>query len=193
MVTQRGKRQIEIIEAALKVFGENGFFQGTMEEVAKEAGIGKATIYEYFSSKKELFQEMLVYFVEDYITGAHDATEKENTVRSKLIALTEYNIAFVKSKADTLQRMTSRSEHVSEDFKCKIFNIKQTVCSIALKIVEKGIETGELRSDLDKNIAALIIIGALNSVSTEYIFNEEIASNTINTSTFVDILLSGLS
>ncbi len=45
-------RKGEILDAATLVFGKFGFHGATMEEIAKEAGIGKGTIYGYFSSKE---------------------------------------------------------------------------------------------------------------------------------------------
>ncbi len=56
---QPGKRPDQIIQAALKVFGNKGFQSATMDEIAEEAGITKGTIYLYFPSKEELFVSML--------------------------------------------------------------------------------------------------------------------------------------
>lgn len=49
------KKQL-IIEAAIRVFGKEGLEKGKIADIAKEAGIGKGTIYEYFRSKNEIFQ-----------------------------------------------------------------------------------------------------------------------------------------
>ena len=60
------KRQEEIIQAAMNVFSKNGFESSKMEDIATEAGIGKGTIYGYFSSKRELFEEMICYNIDKY-------------------------------------------------------------------------------------------------------------------------------
>ncbi len=44
----------DILSAALKVFGRQGFANTKMIDIALEAGIGKGTIYEYFRSKDEI-------------------------------------------------------------------------------------------------------------------------------------------
>ena len=54
------KRQ-RIINGAIAVFSRKGFYKATIEEIAEQADVGKGTVYEYFSSKKELFQEMFLY------------------------------------------------------------------------------------------------------------------------------------
>ncbi|HNQ59042.1 MAG TPA: helix-turn-helix domain-containing protein [Bacteroidales bacterium] len=54
----------EILEAARKVFIENGYDGARMQEIADEAGVNKALIHYYFRSKEELFQEV---FLEAFI------------------------------------------------------------------------------------------------------------------------------
>jgi len=56
------KKQL-IIKAAIRVFARDGLEKGKIADIAKEAGIGKGTIYEYFRSKDEIFQaiEQLVF------------------------------------------------------------------------------------------------------------------------------------
>ena len=46
----------EIIEAAKVVFQKWGLKKTTMEDIAKEAGKGKSTLYYYFKSKEEIFE-----------------------------------------------------------------------------------------------------------------------------------------
>lgn len=46
----------EIIEAAIKVFAESGFAATRMEEVARRAGVSKATVFVYFPTKEDLFR-----------------------------------------------------------------------------------------------------------------------------------------
>ena len=50
---ERKVRKEAIIKGALKVFNNSGIEKTTMDEIAKESGFGKATLYYYFSSKEE--------------------------------------------------------------------------------------------------------------------------------------------
>jgi AcrR family transcriptional regulator len=52
-------RPDEILDAALDVFGEQGFARARLEEVAQRAGVSKGTLYLYFDSKETLFREMV--------------------------------------------------------------------------------------------------------------------------------------
>ena len=52
-------RPEEILDAALEVFGEQGFARARLEDVAQRAGVSKGTLYLYFDSKETLFREMV--------------------------------------------------------------------------------------------------------------------------------------
>lgn len=58
------KRQ-EILKAAAAVFAKQGFQKTLMEDVAGQAGIGKGTIYRYFSSKEDLYFSILDQAISD--------------------------------------------------------------------------------------------------------------------------------
>jgi AcrR family transcriptional regulator len=48
-----------ILDAANKVFAENGYHEATMDDIAKRLGVSKGAIYLYFSSKEDLFEAMV--------------------------------------------------------------------------------------------------------------------------------------
>jgi len=56
---ERKVRQNLILNGALQVFKKKGIEGSTMDEIALEAGFGKATLYYYFKSKEEVFSAIL--------------------------------------------------------------------------------------------------------------------------------------
>ena len=54
-VNEKSTKYNRILEAAVKIFAEQGFFQSTVSQIAKEAGVADGTIYLYFKNK-EVFQ-----------------------------------------------------------------------------------------------------------------------------------------
>jgi AcrR family transcriptional regulator len=53
------ERRAAILEAALAVFAQRGFHASSIDDIAREGGISKALIYEHFSSKQQLYAELL--------------------------------------------------------------------------------------------------------------------------------------
>ena len=63
-------KHVRIIQAGLKVFARDGYSNAKIIDIAESAGIGKGTVYEYFSSKKELFLNVFSY-VKELILSEH--------------------------------------------------------------------------------------------------------------------------
>lgn len=53
------ERRRQLLDVALEVFGERGFHQTSMNDVAEAAGVTKPVLYQHFGSKRELFRELL--------------------------------------------------------------------------------------------------------------------------------------
>ena len=65
------KRQ-HILDTAYRLFQSKGFANTSMSEITAEAGGSKATVYNYFASKDELFLACMTSITEHYIEGAFD-------------------------------------------------------------------------------------------------------------------------
>ena len=61
------ERKQQIIRAAAKRFARHGMNKTTLDEIARDIRIGKATIYHYFESKDELFYETLKWEADQFI------------------------------------------------------------------------------------------------------------------------------
>ena len=60
VVGARGARtRQQIVDVALQLFAERGFHGTVVEDIARSVGISRATLYQYFASKEELFRELV--------------------------------------------------------------------------------------------------------------------------------------
>ncbi|HLG32870.1 MAG TPA: TetR/AcrR family transcriptional regulator [Ignavibacteriaceae bacterium] len=62
------ERKLQIIRAAAKRFARHGMGKTTLDEIARDIRISKASIYHYFTSKDELFNETLIWEVSQYLS-----------------------------------------------------------------------------------------------------------------------------
>lgn len=65
-------RPEEIIEAAIEVFGQQGFARTKLDDIARKAGVSKGTLYLYFDSKDALFRAMMKQRLESKLASAED-------------------------------------------------------------------------------------------------------------------------
>jgi AcrR family transcriptional regulator len=68
------KRQ-HILDTAYRLFQSKGFANTSMSEITAEAGGSKATVYNHFPSKDELFVECMTYVNDRYFEGIFDSLQ----------------------------------------------------------------------------------------------------------------------
>jgi AcrR family transcriptional regulator len=73
-----------IVEAALRLFRENGYEAATMRAIAREAGVSTGNAYYYFGSKDELIQEFYLRNHAEHAAACRSMLDVENEFASRL-------------------------------------------------------------------------------------------------------------
>lgn len=76
-----------IAKSTCELFVKKGFVNISVSEIAQVAGIGKGTIYEYFSNKEDIIFELMSCLQEDYDPKLKENLQKSKTAKEKLIHL----------------------------------------------------------------------------------------------------------
>lgn len=83
MKLKKEEKKKQILEAAIRIFARNGYFNSRVSEIAREAGVADGTIYIYFNSKEEIlcavFEEALTRFIaisKEKLKDIHDPLER---------------------------------------------------------------------------------------------------------------------
>ncbi len=79
-----------ILDAALDVFHEKGFHPAKVDEIAERAGVGKGTLYRYFTNKEKLFNELLqvrLQELEEKATAVLDGDDDVLTMITKYLRI----------------------------------------------------------------------------------------------------------
>ena len=151
---EREQRKEQILSSALSVFKKQGIEKATMDEIAKEADFGKATLYYYFSSKEEIFAEQLVrgwrMIWESIEPIVHESNQPKDTFIDSLNTIGElvrkdhvlFEFLFTAPKA-----LPEAGEENNQDWKKyqkKMYGVLQSLLEDA---IEKK-EFPEIRSDM---------------------------------------------
>lgn len=86
-IVNRQEKETHILLNALKVFARRGFKEATISEIAREAGTGKGTIYEYFRSKEQILEKGFALFFSNLEKHFIGAVKKHTDPAEKLNAL----------------------------------------------------------------------------------------------------------
>jgi TetR/AcrR family transcriptional regulator, fatty acid metabolism regulator protein len=158
-----------ILEAAVRVFAEQGFFQSTISQIAREAGVADGTIYLYFKNKDDILVQFFSYkakqvfdLFREEVSKAENSVEKlRNLVRRHLDEFQrDKNMAIV-YQAETHQNSRSAEPQIRE--------MSKMYQDIVSEIVEQGQADGSMRKDLYLSLVKRFIVGAVDETINNWL------------------------
>ena len=185
------ERRIEILTAASRVFYLKGFEGTKIEDVAKEAGIGKGTVYEYFESKQQLFDEMVAYNMDLHLNNIKLTLQQGESFREKFIGLTKYQTELVKRHIHVFDAMAC-SKVMAREMGALFLEQNFRVGEILKNLVIKAVKNGELRPDIDPEIAVAVMMGTVNQYCSKKVIFFNIEPKDMNYEEIVDTVMKGI-
>ncbi len=166
------KKQL-IIETAASEFARKGFYGTVMGDIAKLAGIGKGTIYEYFSSKEDLFFSVFEWMNEEMKAAARVSIEALGETAAGRLRI--FNRVFVEAFNELKDMYTLTLEFWSaaaaspmrERFQAAFRRIYAEFREMVAAIIEEGIKSGEFRSDADSRKLAAALVGTCDALGLQ--------------------------
>ncbi|MEH7180613.1 TetR/AcrR family transcriptional regulator [Neobacillus vireti] len=146
-----------IIEAAAKSFSLYGYKATTMDQVAKLANVGKGTIYTFFKTKEELFDEIihsLIAEIRVVVEGAMDDTASilEN-VNNVLVSIHEFR----ESHQLTIKLIQEERDMGTQTVVEAMQRVEQSIIQYMKAIIQKAIDKGEIKS-CDPEVTAFVML-----------------------------------
>jgi AcrR family transcriptional regulator len=163
--SSQSKRDL-ILDIAFGLFMERGYLDTKIIDIAEAAGIGKGTVYEYFSSKEALFAELLNTHVVDHY--AKLTSELEKVAHSYKDQLRH----FVQFERETAERFSNGKNFIDRlSIESGLFQnpiLKEVVDKLMTyrlatlhSIITKGISKGEF-VDVNPIMATFTLMGAIS-------------------------------
>jgi AcrR family transcriptional regulator len=163
----RGTYRDAIVQAAERVFSRSGFYVTRMADIAKEAGVGVGTLYNYFDSKELIFSEILVSRHEEFkkrvesgAVAASPAERLSQIVHGALSCLEDYGALY----AVIMERGGVAEWDVERLCGPKAARGYEEFLQLVDKTLRESVRAKELRDDVDPGLLVAVLAGAMNGV-----------------------------
>lgn len=180
-----------ILDAAEQLFADKGYDATSITDITESAGVGRALIYYYFKDKRDLYISIINDGGDHMIEVVKSAYNFEGTAFERLryfieqfrrLHINRPNIGRLGMRAD-LEGSLMFDEHAREHF--------NTMSSILVRIVEKGIEQGEIRN-LDPQKAVHMLDGLMHSLIMMYLHGDVDPDPEKDIDFAMDVLANGI-
>ncbi|MFW5980694.1 MAG: TetR/AcrR family transcriptional regulator, partial [Halanaerobiaceae bacterium] len=154
----------DIISTAINLFAEHGYHNTSMNMIAEEADVSKGGLYWHFSSKKDLYREIVEIPFNDYINYIKDVEQKEISPEKKLKNIIEYRVNYIKENIKVSKIIMNNIENL-DVLKEKICKYKKQNEAILENIFREGIKKGQFKMK-DPCISTLVFTSIINTVAS---------------------------
>ncbi|WP_249168708.1 TetR/AcrR family transcriptional regulator [Alkaliphilus sp. B6464] len=164
MITQSETKYNRLMEKAEELFIELGYKSVSMDQIAEAAGISKMTIYKYFSSKEELFLNILQSIGDRSFIYIEDQMKKIDGTIEKIDFLLHFNIEYSKQFSLTFYKDIMDNPYIID----RLMKEKKRMSKIIFEdIIRNGVERGEIR-EVDEAFMANMLITLIDSISKNF-------------------------
>jgi len=197
-IVDKEAKKLEILDAAMKVFAEKGFANTKMLDISGRAHIGKGTIYEYFSSKDDIFEYVFIHFMKTMEASVTDALHCSETPEEKIRCMfMNWANMVVQHSSDIMEVMLdfwAEAVRKKDERELGIVNLEKIYTDfrvIIQSILEEGIQRGHFR-DQDAYHTASLMLGAMDGIMIQWILDKSHFDLIKVTEHSLDIFLSGI-
>ena len=165
------KRRL-ILDAAIRVFGRQGFHACRVSDIADEAGVAYGLVYHYFGSKEEILNTLFTERWQVMLDAISEIDEKQDVpARDKLYMVAGFIIDSYRHDPDLMKVIIVEVTRAANSFgRAHLATIRQAYERIA-KIVEQAQAEGSFKQDIPPDWAAMCFYGAIEQLLSGWIFD----------------------
>ena len=163
-------KRILILRAAVRVFAAEGYEATRVGDIASEAGVAYGLVYHYFGSKEAVLEAVFREQWGRLLAAVALAAETGEDAGEQLELVVKIVLRSWRDDHDLVRllvREITRSPHIQDE----LDEIGQAFATLQ-RVIERGQQDGTFRRDLDPQIAAWMLYGALEEVLTGWVLGQ---------------------
>ena len=176
----------------MKVFARQGFYQSTVAQIAREAGVADGTIYLYFKNKDDILVQFVSYRTKQVFERFRAEVNKSDNSLDKLRNLIRRHLTEFQRDRDmavVYQVETHQNSRLAED---QIREMSQMYQDLVSEIVETGQQEDSIRKDLYVGLVKRFILGAVDEVINTWLHSDKNYDLVSMADPLVDLFVRGI-
>jgi TetR/AcrR family fatty acid metabolism transcriptional regulator len=187
------ERRRQILDAAVRAFARKGFHSCRVGDVAEEAGISHGLLYHYFASKDDLLEAIFREAWAELFETLRATEESGQPAREQLRQVAAALLRSWRRQPDVV-RVIVQEIGRSPEIETRLADL-HAVEQVIEQIIRRGQEAGELRADVDPQLAATVFYGGIDELLTGWVFGfipDGDEAVTLAEQTLLDVVCGGL-
>jgi TetR/AcrR family fatty acid metabolism transcriptional regulator len=163
------QKEINILEAALRVFGERGFEATTISAICRAANISDATLYEYFESKEELLFSIPELYTRRELDRMKEIGRYIHSPREKIRVIIQGYLEFYERNRlyTSVALLTLKGNR--NFLKCPAYAVVREASRSIVEAFDEGVTAGAFRDDIDGYLVRNMVLGFIEHLTIQWL------------------------
>ena len=190
--TQRQDKRARILEAAVRVFADRGFFNATVAEIARAAGVADGTIYLYFKGKDDLLLQLFEEKMAELLSSAQAALAEETDAPSRLRRFILHHFLAVEKNPELAAVLIVELRQSAQALRPAEKARLTAYLDVIAEVVRAGQDRGEIAQGISPSVVKRAIFGALDELALGWLRSGRRASLKKTAAEVAEWLVRGL-
>jgi AcrR family transcriptional regulator len=168
-----------LVDAACAVFAEKGYASTRVADIAERAGVGKGTVYEYFSSKEELLFAVFELTNAAISVRMDEALAAGGSTEEQLHNLLRLGAEVISEQIEMQPVIldfwaASRGKEVEETYRRAVVASYTFFRNLIADFIRDGQKRGEFKASVDANSLAAIVVASVDGLGIQLYFDRSL-------------------
>jgi TetR/AcrR family transcriptional regulator, cholesterol catabolism regulator len=151
-----------IMDAAMHLFGKQGYSGTSMRDIAGAVGVLPGSLYAHIASKEALLVDIVEDGINRFLAAVRPHAGSSATPTEKLRAMMIAHVAVVADNPERSLVVFHQWRFLGDDNIQAAIGKRRDYEQAFIGVIEEGMKSGAFRDNLNRRIAVLTILGALN-------------------------------
>jgi TetR/AcrR family fatty acid metabolism transcriptional regulator len=162
----------QIVEAAIRVFARNGYYNSRVSDIAREAGIASGTIYLYFRTKEEILVTLFREKMAAFVTHLRQEIAAESDPVVKIRRLVALHFTVLEESPALAEVVQVELRQGQKFFRGASAHEVSAYFELIGSVLEEGVAAGCFQADLPVKMATKVLFGAMDQVATSWVLGK---------------------
>lgn len=156
---RRVRRRDQITEVATKLFADKGYHRATLEEVARQLDVTRASLYYHIENKEQLLRDICNKVMRDALEDSRGILESDLSPKEKLQEYIRSKVVTSADRRDLCIVIFEQANALNTRTRKKLQRQMSEFDQILIDILQEGVDEGVFQID-DIRMASFVILGA---------------------------------
>src|SRR5436190_21017206 len=161
-----------IIDAAIRVFARNGYYNSRVSDIAREAGIASGTIYLYFKTKDDILVTLFREKMAEWVALVRKEIATEHDPLAKIRKIVALHFRVIQESPDLAEVVQVELRQGQKFFRGASAHEISAYFDLIGSILTAGVDAGVFRADLPIKVATRMLFGAMDQLTTSWVLGK---------------------